>query len=107
MVTNPIENPEDRRRSKRVDKTIPMVVGGNTAEGKYFRGEVVTENISQHGAVLWMKPLFPAGAIVELAHRLKSEFTLARVVRIGEEMRNGLAPVAVEILGPTRTFWVH
>ena len=95
----------ERRRSRRIPKALPMVVGGNMPCGKFFRDHAVTEVVSAHGAKLIMKPLVECGSIVELSHRLKSEFTLARVVSVGHDVIDGVVPVAVELVRPERQFW--
>lgn len=95
----------ERRRSPRVGAVRSVEVAWHTEDGKYLKEHAETEVVSAHGGLLWMEHQLSLRQVVQLTLDRQANWTLARVKRIGDPTPGGRVPVAVELAGPSETFW--
>ncbi len=101
--TSPTE--EERRRSHRVYLLIPLEMAWTTKEDVHLQEHAETEQVSAHGATLWLKKHPPARTPVELTNGHTGKSTSARVVARCKHGLAGYAQIAVELTVPSYAFW--
>jgi hypothetical protein len=95
----------DHRRSQRVLIDLPLLVRGESANGRPdFREETFTLTVSAHGALVMMENKVALGQKVVLVNPKNSDEREGKVSYVGPD-RAGLAKVAVEFMQPAPEFW--
>lgn len=96
---------KERRRSERVILRIPITIFGLNKENQHVSVEAETADISRGGAMLHAASSFRPGAILEITSKFTKQCEKFRVVWMGDQQRQGMFEVGVEMLTPRDDFW--
>jgi hypothetical protein len=98
----------DRRRSRRLDLTVPVEIAWKSPRGEDLKAEAIAHNVSEHGASLHLAngKVFPAAnAEITLTNVLSKEVCQARVTRVKRLATGNMESVGVDLLAPSTKFW--
>lgn len=96
---------KDRRRTKRVQLYVPVVVKWVGRDGSPREEVVGTKTVNAHGCLLSLKTTIVEGVRVEIVNRDSGQARKGRVVMCGEVSLEGSAEVAIELEGLEPEFW--
>jgi len=95
---------KERRRTLRVNLTVPLAVHGESDEGEKFCVHTHSHSVSQHGAMMEFNGVVLVGQVLHLVNENSNRKADARVVSV-QRKRDGKVYVAVEFLSPEINFW--
>jgi hypothetical protein len=95
---------ENKRRSSRLFKRIPVVISGRGLSGRKFKQAVETIVVNAHGALLYLDESVEMDAEVSVTNPVTQEEQECRVVFLGETTEKGQR-VGIEFLQPAPHFW--
>jgi len=99
-----LSNPASRRRSSRVAIDMPVEVFAQAENGKMFREETRTTNVSAHGALLILGSPVQIKPSVLLINKTTRIEVQCRVISL-KETEKGKVELCVEFLIPQPRFW--
>jgi PilZ domain len=94
----------ERRKSKRKQESIPLLVYGSDSEKQPFHEEAETLEVNEHGCLLSMESEVARGQRLFLSNMSNEEEQECHVVHVGRRVR-GRAKVGLEFLRPAPGFW--
>lgn len=95
---------KERRRSLRVNLTVPVAVHGVSDEGEKFCVRTQSSSVSQHGAMLEFNGIITMGQVLHLVNENSNRKADARVVSVTRK-RDGKVFVGVEFVSAEINFW--
>jgi hypothetical protein len=95
---------KERRRTVRVNLTVPLAVHGQSDEGEKFCVHTHSNSISQHGGMMEFSGVVLVGQVLQLVNENSNRKADARVVSV-QRKRDGKVYVAVEFLSAEINFW--
>src|SRR5438477_3647594 len=95
---------KERRRTQRVSLAVPLIVHGQTEDGRKFAIHVKSNAVSQHGAQLETEYPVVVGQVLLLLNENNARKVESRVVSI-QRKRDGKTYVGVEFLSGEINFW--
>lgn len=95
---------KERRRTVRVNLTVPLKVHGQTDTGEKFSVETHSHTVSMHGASLLLEAGVVLGEMLLLENENTREKVEGKVVTI-RHSRDGKTYVGVEFTTPGVNFW--
>ncbi len=95
---------KERRRTLRVNLTVPLAVHGHSEGGEKFCEHTHSLSISQHGGMMEFREPVQVGQILHLVNENSNRKVDGRVVSI-QRKRDGKVYVAVEFLTAEINFW--
>jgi hypothetical protein len=95
----------ERRRSSRVQITIPVRVVSSEADGQSQEAPAEALSVSRYGALLRVPFMPPLGSRIEVLHGLSKEVREFRVISLRGQREHGPFDLGVEIYYPARNFW--
>ena len=95
----------ERRRSRRIERSLSTEIMWHSGEGIYVREAAETENVSSHGALLRMKPATPVSSAVSLRAGAGGAWRPAEVKRCDSKAPDGWTRVAIDLAEPSEAFW--
>lgn len=95
----------ERRRTKRQQLYVPVVVKWVGKEGTQREEAAGTKSVSGHGCLLSLKTPLLEGTQVELVNRDNGQARTGRVVMCSGKSLEGRAEVAIELEGLEPRFW--
>lgn len=96
---------KERRRTVRVNLTVPLAVHGQSDEGEKFCVHTQSHSVSQHGAMMEFNGgVVLVGQVLHLVNENSNRKADARVVSV-QRKRDGKVFVAVEFLSAEINFW--
>jgi hypothetical protein len=100
-------DPAERRRSQRLHHIMPLVIRGDSAEGKTFWEDTFTLSISAHGALLILASEVAPGQKLLLMNPHNWDERKVRVARVTRvtSFDGRVAHVGVEFEQPGFEFW--
>lgn len=96
--------PSNRRRSKRVQRRIPIMVRFQDADKRSISEKSTTAIVNDHGALILMAGTVKPQQIIRIENLATEQELLCRVVSLGPSFM-GKTQVAVEFILPTPGFW--
>jgi hypothetical protein len=93
----------DRRRSHRVNITMPILVRG-TIGGQNFEESAQTASVNAHGGMLRLAAKVARGQQISLVNPKTTEEMPCTVIFLGQK-ENGKTEVGVEFSEPSPLFW--
>lgn len=93
-----------KRRSQRIELTVPVVIHRATKEGTQFYERAQTLIVSAHGALMALAEKVTPEQRLLMQNVDSGEQKECRVVYVAKE-RTGPTKVAVEFTRPAPTFW--
>jgi len=93
----------DRRRSRRREHRLPLLVYGSDPEKQPFHEEVHTLEMNDRGCSLLLESEVTPGQRLYLINA-RDQALECRVVRVGKRMR-GKARASLELIAPEAHFW--
>ena len=97
-------DPSERRRSQRLHHIMPLVIRGDSAEGKTFWEDTFTLSISAHGALLILAAEVTPGQTLLLMNSQNWDERKVRVARV-TSFDGRVAQVGIEFEQPGFEFW--
>ena len=85
----------ERRREGRIYLSIPVVVSWKSQNGSEDEEPAVTEELNSTSGLLKMRRPPPTSAELEILHQASGEGTQARIVRIEDAHKDGMARIAI------------
>ena len=104
IVTPPDVRPQNRRRSKRVQIRIPVLVrlrGPNKASVSEKTEAII---VNDHGALILLATEVQMDQIIHIENPTNAEELLCRVISRGDSFM-GKTQIGVEFIVPTPGFW--
>ena len=98
------EGTRDKRRSERVNLSVPVIVMTETREREQVQEEARTINVNAHGGLFKLKMEVLSGQPMILVNATTNMEESCRVVRV-EELPTGEYGVAFEFDRPAPQFW--
>ena len=95
---------KERRRTLRVNLSVPLSVHGETDEGAKFCTHTVSQSINQHGAMMEMTEVVLVGQVLHLVNENSNRKVDCRVVSV-QRKRDGKTYIGVEFLTAETNFW--
>ena len=95
---------KERRRTLRVNLTVPLAVHGESEEGEKFCVHTQSHSVSQHGAMMELREIVLVGQVLHLVNENSNRKADARVVSVLRR-RDGRTYVGVEFLSAEINFW--
>jgi hypothetical protein len=95
---------KERRRTLRVNLTVPLSVHGQREEGEKFCAHTYSQSINQHGALMELTELVLVGQVLTLVNENSNRKVDCRVVSL-QRKRDGKTYVGVEFLTAEVNFW--
>ena len=95
---------KERRRTLRVNLTVPLAVHGESEEGEKFCAHTQSHSVSQHGAMMELREIVLVGQVLHLVNENSNRKAEARVVSV-QRRRDGKTYVGVEFLSAEINFW--
>jgi PilZ domain len=95
---------KERRRTLRVNLTVPLAVHGESEEGEKFCAHTQSHSVSQHGAMMELREIVLVGQVLQLVNENSNRKAEARVVSV-QRRRDGKTYVGVEFLSAEINFW--
>lgn len=93
----------DRRRSHRVNITMPILVRGKV-NGQNFQEETATVSVNAHGGMVRLAAKVVRTQQVSLVNPKTTEEMPCRVIFVGQK-ENGKTEVGIEFVEPSPLFW--
>jgi hypothetical protein len=99
--------PSERRRSQRLSHIMPLLIRGDSAEGKTFWEDTFTLSISAHGALVVLAAEVTLGQSLLLMNPQNWDERRVRVARVSRvaSFDGRVAQVGIEFEQPGFTFW--
>ena len=94
----------DRRRSKRLALSVPVVVYGQLRDKSNLHEKTRTLSVSAHGGMLSLAAPVQSGQAILLVNEATREEQECRVVYVGSRKR-GKAEVGLAFTRPVSDFW--
>lgn len=104
IVPPPDLRPENRRRSKRVQTRIPVVVRLRNAGKSSVSEKTEAIIVNDHGALILLATATEINQIIRVENPTNGEELLCRVTSRGDSFM-GKTQVGVEFIVPTPGFW--
>jgi hypothetical protein len=105
FTPHPLFGPSgDRRRSRRYEKGIGLVVRGESVDREFFQEKTFAVSVNAHGGLIALASKIELGQTIFLMNPLTQKEVEGRVVRVGLP-HSGLAPVGVEFVQADSEFW--
>lgn len=101
---HPNSDGADRRRSKRWEQPVPVLLYGSDSEKQPFHEETETADINDDGCSFTISTAVAKGQRLFLVNMLNDAERECRVVQAAQHLR-GKSLVAVEFSGPAPDFW--
>lgn len=100
-------DPSERRRSQRIHYIMPMVIRGDSAEGKTFWEDTFTLSINAHGALVVLAAEVTLGQRLLLMNPQNWDERKVRVARVARvtSFDGRVAQVGIEFEQPGLKFW--
>src|SRR5580704_14405577 len=100
-------DPSERRRSQRFHHIMPLVIRGDSAEGKTFWENTLTLSISAHGALVVLAAEVTLGQSFVLMNPENWDERKIRVARVARitSFDGRVAQVGIEFEQPGFEFW--
>ena len=100
-------DPSERRRSQRFHHIMPLVIRGDSAEGKTFWENTLTLSISAHGALVVLAAEVTLGQSLLLMNPQNWDERRVRVARVSRvaSFDGRVAQVGIEFEQPGFEFW--
>ena len=95
---------KERRRTLRVNLTVPLAVHGESDEGETFCVHTQSSCVSQYGAMMEFNGIVTMGQVLKLVNENSNRKAEARVVSVNRR-RDGKTYVGVEFLSAEINFW--
>jgi len=95
---------KERRRTLRVNLTVPLAVHGESDEGAKFCIHTQSQSINQHGAMMEFNEVVLVGQVLHLVNENSNRKVDARVVSV-QRKRDGKTYIGVEFLTAETNFW--
>jgi PilZ domain len=95
----------ERRKSKRSQRSVPLLVYGSDAEKQPFHEETETLEVNDQGCLLSIENEVVRGQRLFLTNMSNQAEHECRVVHVGKRVR-GKAKIGVEFLRPAPGFWL-
>lgn len=95
----------ERRRSRRIEHSLPTEIMWHSGEGIYVRETAETENVSPHGALLRLKPATPVSQSISLRAAAGGSWQAAQVKRSESRSPDGWTHIAIDLAEPSEAFW--
>ncbi|MGA8142529.1 MAG: PilZ domain-containing protein [Candidatus Acidiferrales bacterium] len=102
---HPHSDGADRRRSKRWEQPVPVLIYGSDSEKQPFHEETETADINDDGCSFTIVTAVAKGQRLFLVNMLNDAERECRVVQAGQRSR-GKAQIAVEFSGAAPDFWL-
>jgi hypothetical protein len=100
----PEMRPQNRRRSKRVLKRVPVVVRLRDAGKQSLAEKTEAIIVNDHGALILLAASVKVNQIIRVENPLIREELLCRVTSVGDSFM-GKTQVGIEFIVPTPGFW--
>jgi hypothetical protein len=94
----------DRRRSRRSEKGMGLVVMGESVDKEFFQEKTFSVSVNAHGGLIALASKVQLGQTLFLKNPQTQDEVEGRVVRVGLP-HSGLAPVGVEFVQSDAEFW--
>jgi len=94
----------DRRRSRRSEKGMGLVVRGESVDREFFHEKTFAVSVNAHGGLIALASKVQLGQTLFLKNPQTHDEVEGRVVRVGNP-HSGLAPVGVEFVQSDSEFW--
>jgi hypothetical protein len=108
-MAQPIANQSSATTGKRRSRRFPFIsrveATWQEKDGKIVREAGQATEVNAQGGLLAMKTYPAVGTQIELTNLLSHESSHARVVGIRRNTEGRLLGIAIELLGPSETFW--
>ncbi len=95
---------KERRRTLRVNLTVPLAVHGESEEGGKFCAHTRSLSISQHGGMMECNEVLLVGQMLQIVNENSNRKAEARVVSV-QRKRDGKTYVGVEFTSAEINFW--
>jgi hypothetical protein len=95
---------KERRRTLRVNLSVPLAVHGATDEGAKFCTHTHSQSINQHGALMELTEVVLVGQVLQLVNENSNRKVDCRVVSV-QRKRDGKTYIGVEFLTAETNFW--
>jgi hypothetical protein len=95
---------KERRRTVRVNLSVPLKVQGQTESGEKFSVQTHSHTVSQHGASVELEAAVVLGEILVLENQTTRERVEGKIATI-RHSRDGKTYVGVEFLTADCNFW--
>jgi hypothetical protein len=95
----------ERRKSRRSQQSVPLLVYGSDAEKQPFHEETETLEVNDHGCLLAIENEVVRGQRLFLTNTSNQAEHECRVVHVGKRVR-GKAKIGVAFLRPAPRFWL-
>ena len=95
---------KERRRTLRVNLSVPLAVHGESEEGEKFCVHTQSSCVSQHGAMMEFNGIVVMGQVLKLVNENSNRKAEARVVSV-QRRRDGKTYVGVEFVSAEINFW--
>jgi hypothetical protein len=95
---------KERRRTLRVNLTVPLAVHGESEESGKFCVHTNSQSISQHGAMMELSEPVIVGQVLKLVNENSSRNAEARVVSV-QRKRDGKSYFGVVFTSAEINFW--
>jgi PilZ domain len=95
---------KERRRTLRVNLTVPVAVHGQDDAGEKFSVHANSHSVNRHGALLLMDQVVVVGQTLMLVNENSNRTVESRVVSVRHD-RDGKTYVGVEFVSPDSNFW--
>jgi len=104
VPSNPDTRPQNRRRSKRVLKRVPVVVRLRDAGKQSLAENAEAIIVNDHGALILLSAPVKVNQIIRVENPTIREELLCRVTTVGASFM-GKTQVGIEFIVPTPGFW--
>ncbi len=94
----------DRRRSRRSEKGMGLVVRGESVDKESFQEKTFAVSVNAHGGLIALASKVQIGQTLFLKNPRTQDELEGRVIRVGLP-HGGLAPVGVELVQSASEFW--
>ena len=94
----------DRRRSRRSENGMGLVVRGESVDKEAFQEKTFAVSVSAHSGLIALASKVQLGQTLFLKNLRTQDELEGRVVRLGRS-HGGLAPVGIEFVQPASEFW--
>jgi hypothetical protein len=95
---------KERRRTLRVNLTVPLAVHGELDGGEKFCAHTNSQSISQHGGMMELSEPVILGQVLKLVNETSNRNADARVVSV-QRKRDGKTYIGVEFTSAEINFW--
>ena len=95
---------KERRRTQRVNITVPVTVQGQDDAGEKFSVQAKSQSINRHGALLHLEQVVVIGQTLQLINENSNRRVEGRVVSVKHD-RDKKTYVGVEFVSSDSNFW--